>query len=52
MLKNRQYVRITLPHELIAWLDKQAEKEYMVKGRLIEKALNEYREKHCRDEKS
>ncbi len=52
MLKNRKYVSVTLPHELIAWLDEQAEKEYMTKGRLVEKALDEYREKHCNDDKS
>mgnify|MGYP001157649887 CR=1 FL=1 len=52
MLKNRRYVHITLPHELADWLEKQAEIEYTTKGRLVEKVLDEYREKHCHDEKS
>lgn len=51
MLKNRKYVSLSLPPEKIAWMEEQCKKEYLAKSRLVEKALDEYRERHCNDDK-
>ena len=48
MLKYRKRITVTIPIEQDEWLERQSEKEYLAKGRLVEKALGEYKERRCK----